>query len=74
MFVYEEFPPRVPCNIPKRDDVIGKPMKYLKKPFQKAVINYHPDKQDEFETEWKVLCEVIVEYLSEFYEITKKAS
>ena len=73
IFVYKEFPPKISCTIPDRDNVIRKPMKELKKLFQKAVINYHPDKQDEekYGIKWKILCEEITKYLSAFYEITK---
>ena len=73
LFVYKEFPPKLSCQIPDCDEVMGKSMKDLKKLFQKAVINYHPDKQDEekFGIKWKILCEEITKYLSAFYEFTK---
>eukprot|EP00111_Clytia_hemisphaerica_P005098 TCONS_00014678-protein len=73
MFIYEKFPPKVTCTIPKKEDVVDKEMKSLKKLFQKAVIYYHPDKQDveRFGMKWKVLSEEITKDLSTFYEITK---
>jgi len=73
MFIYEKFPPKVTCTIPKKEDVVGKEMTSLKKLFQKAVIYYHPDKQDveRFGMKWKVLSEEITKDLSTFYEITK---
>ena len=73
MFIYEKFPPKVACTIPKKEDVVGKEMTSLKKLFQKAVIYYHPDKQDveRFGMKWKVLSEEITKDLSTFYEITK---
>ena len=73
LFVYKEFPPKISCKIPDHDDVIGESMKKLKKLFQRAVINYHPDKQDEekFGIKWKILCEEITKYLSAYYESTK---
>ena len=73
MFIYEEFPLKNPCTIPKREDVIGKDLEDLEKTFKKAVINYHPDRQDEekFGIKWKILCEEITKYLTIFYEASR---
>ena len=73
MFVYETFPPKINYTPPKKEDVIGKPMKELKKMFSKALVHYHPDKVDveRFGEKEKVLSEEICKYLSSFYEVTK---
>ena len=73
MFVYEAHPPKITCKVPKRSNVIGQPKDKLKKLFQKAVINYHPDKQDveRFGMKWKVLSEEITKLLTNFYEVYK---
>ena len=74
MFIYETFPPKTNCKPPKKEDVIGKPMKKLKKLFLKAIVHYHPDKVDveRFGEKTKVLNEEITKYLSSFYEVTKE--
>ena len=76
MFIYKTFPPKTNCSPPKKKEVIGKPMKQLKKLFCKALVHYHPDKVDveRFGMKAKVLNEEITKYLSSFYEVTKNMS
>lgn len=73
MFIYETYPPKTKYKVPKKADVIGQPKEKLKKLFQKAVISYHPDKQDvkKFGMKWKVLSEEITKMLTNFYEVYK---
>lgn len=73
MFIYETHPPKTKCKVPKKNDVIGQPKEKLKKLFQKAVISYHPDKQnvEKFGMKWKVLSEEITKLLTNFYEVYK---
>lgn len=37
----------------------------------KAIIHYHPDKQVEYDMEWRILTEEITKYLNVQYEMLK---
>ena len=43
----------------------------IKKVLLKAVVHYHPDKQNQYERKWQVLCEEITKCLNASYEIFK---
>jgi len=71
--IYKEFPPKR-----KDQELKGKKQKTVphdevKKRLQKAILHYHPDKQDEKEhgMKWKVLCEEITKLFTRRYECFK---
>ncbi len=73
LYIYQTFPPKETTSKPPPEkDVkkMAKGSKELKKVFQKAVLHYHPDKQDaeKHGKKWEVLCDEITKMLTGVYE------
>lgn len=71
--VIENIPPKRKFSLPSKEKVLQMSQGDLKKIFQKAVVVYHPDKQDveEYGMKWKVLCAEITKVFTNIYEAYK---
>ena len=67
-FVFDEFPhPKLKRKlIPKLDT-----KENVKQSLKKAILHYHPDKNEVHGEDWKVLCDEICKHLSRKYETFK---
>ncbi len=74
LHIYKIFPPKNTTHKPPPKKEINKmDNKGLKKVYQKAVLHYHPDKQDKekYGRKWQVLCDEITKHLTRIYEAYK---
>ena len=74
LYIYKTFPPKNESKKPPPEkELKAMDKKGLKKVFQKAVLHYHPDKQDKekYGKKWEVLCEEITKNLTRVYECYK---
>lgn len=70
LYIVEKLPPKRPISTPKKKQLKHLSQIELKKLFHKAVLWYHPDKQDieEHGMKWAVLCEEITKAFTSIYE------
>ena len=71
LFIYKTFPPKNDTHrLPEEDKMKSPNKKEIQKILQKAVLHYHPDKQnaEEHGMKWKVLCNDITKLLTSRYE------
>ena len=74
LHIYKTFPPKNKGHKPPPEkELKAMSKKELKKIFQKAVLHYHPDKQDAevHGMKWKVFCDEITKTLTRVYECYK---
>ncbi len=74
LHIYKVFPPKNTTHKPPPEKEIKEmDKKDLKKVYQKAVLHYHPDKQDKekYGRKWQGLCDEITKIITGVYEAYK---
>lgn len=67
-YIYTTHPPKVAFEYDEK----SLDHENIKKAVMKAIIQYHPDKQREYDMEWRILTEEITKYLNVRYERLKE--
>lgn len=69
-FLYATFPPKNKRH-KLRDDVDKLEGSALKKTYQKAILHYHPDRQEKYGKGWKFFCDEVTKKLNKRHDCMK---